>query len=240
MSTFNHYSKDKSKYDQMWEAYQSDPTTERQRELLIALKPTINSAITSFGGGNKALLTRAYIITKNALEKYDPKKGTNLKTYVYSNLQKLSRHNNNRNTIVKIPEGARLDNTRVYKFRREFEDKYDREPTIQEVSDGTGLSSMRVTKLGALKPETSMSRLVSDETGDSLAGKEENKLDTWSDYIYHDLDRDGKKIFEWTTGYGGAKTLSKKDIASKLGISAPAVSQRINTIIGKMEKGLGL
>ena len=59
----------------------------------------------------------------------------------------------------------------------------------------------------------------------------------WADYVYFDLDPRDKKIFEWTTGYGGTNIISKGSIAKKLKISPASVSVRINRIITKLAEG---
>jgi len=60
--------------------------------------------------------------------------------------------------------------------------------------------------------------------------------DLWRDYVYHDLDEKNKVIFEHLLGYNGAPKIPKGDIATKLNISAPAVSQRINTITTRLSE----
>jgi hypothetical protein len=45
-----------------------------------------------------------------------------------------------------------------------------------------------------------------------------------------------KKIFEWTTGYGGGERLSKTEIAHRLKRSSAAVSQRSNRMASEIEE----
>ena len=74
------------------------------------------------------------------------------------------------------------------------------------------------------------------EKGDTLLqGEVDENEDPWRDYVYHDLDTKSRKIFEWTTGYGGTKILPKQEIARRLKITPAAVSSRIQTIIAFLE-----
>jgi DNA-directed RNA polymerase specialized sigma subunit len=218
-----------------YDIWKESPTEDNLSKVLQDLKPTINSALHTFTGGDKSLTTRAYILTKQALPTYDATKGTSLKTHVFNNLKRLNRVKDERSTVIHIPEGVRVDSKSIYHFKNKFMDKHDREPSLEEIADGTGLSIKRVGKAlhGGEVPES----MGVSEKGDLLnAASTRTKDDIWQDYVYYDLDPVNKKIFEWTTGYLDSKVLPKKEIAAKLKISPAAVSQRVNTIIKRLEE----
>ena len=216
-----------------------DGVTERG-ELLKALNPTIESAMTSYGGSNKeAVRIPAMMMAYEAVKRFNPKQDVKLNTYVFHHLQSLRRKAADRNNIVRIPEEALLDKSKLNRARDDLTDKIGREPTALELADETGLSPRRmerVMRTGNIAAESQML----NEKGDSLFSKAGDKQKIWSDYVYRDLDPVDKKIFEWSTGYGGAAPIKKGDMAVKLRISGAAVSKRIDRIIKKLEQGYNL
>ena len=216
-----------------WKDSQDDEST---KKILNYLQPIINTALTSFAGGDKNLKTRSYILATKALHTYDPDKGASLKTHVYNNLKRLQRYRAERNQVVHIPENVRLDALQVNKYVKEFKDKNNREPSLSEISDGVGLSVKRISKTSTYGSEQPMNKFIG-ETGDSLISVSRTPQDIWKDYVYYDLEPVNKKIFEWTTGYMGTPVIPKTVIAKNLGITSAAVSSRINTIMKKLQEG---
>lgn len=228
----------RSKLMQAFDTWQQSPTPQNAEPLLSRLKPTIDSALHTYGGGAQGrLATRAELIALEAARTYDPKKDAKLTTHVYNHLQSLQRERAKRDNLVHLPENVILEKNRIRKAEKDFISRYGREPSKAELADKTGLSVKRLTKLSAYQPTTHESSMLS-EKGDALypqAPQDPTRI--WIDYVYYDLDPVDQKILEWCTGYGGTKKLSKKEIAERLKISAPAISSRINKIVRKIEEG---
>jgi len=223
--------------DNLYTQWKNSPGKDTVEPLLQKLTPTIDAALTTYAGGKENdLRTRANILAVRALETYDPKKGVKLNTHVHNSLQKLYREKANRQHVVHIPENVILEKNRINKASRDFEARKGREPNAQELADLTGLSVGRLQKLSKYKNTAFESQFLS-EKGDVLFSTTEDPHAVWLAYVYNELDPVDKKVFEWSTGYGGTKRLPKKEIAQKLRISAPAVSSRINKIIRKLEEG---
>jgi DNA-directed RNA polymerase specialized sigma subunit len=206
-------------------------------EAVHHLKPVISSAIKTYGGSNNALKTKAWIMASEALDKYDPKRDVKLESYVHTSLKRLSRVRNERNEAIHIPENVRTDSMAIYRFMDKFRDDMGRDPSLVEISDATGLSRNRIVKAREVGTQKSFED-VTDDKGDITVGEKKSYAEVWKDYVYMDLDDVGRKIFEWSTGYGGSEVLTKKEQAERLGLSPSAVTQRTNTIIKKLEKGL--
>ena len=229
------FSANKNKPTLEFESWKNTPSDETYSKLMTSLQPTISNGITSFGGGNKSLKTRANIMATQALNNYNPDAGSSLNTWIYSNLRGLARYNAQRGTAVHIPENVRLDRTQIKRFMADYEDNNGYEPPNQTVADGLQMSAKRVAK-ALNQGEASESQTLS-EKGDMRA-VERSYDEIWADYVYHDLDDVNKKIFEWTTGYGGAKRIPKNVIAQKLNITPAAISMRITKIMGKLSEGM--
>lgn len=203
---------------------------------LRELQPTIDSAIQSFAGNDPSYKTQARILTLGAIRSFDPHKGASIKTHVYGNLQRLKRLSAQRGNLTKVPEEAATQRVAIEKARRAWEIDHGNDPTTEELSTMTGISRERIDALSHYRPVTPDSLAVSPE-GDSMAVSDVDKAMTMYDrFIYDELDRTDKKIYEWSTGYGGAKTLSRSEMAARLRMSEAAVSKRASKIAVKFNR----
>lgn len=223
--------------DSIYRAWKTDPSPTNTESLLKELTPTIESALTSYAPDHKSTLrTKARLMALNAAKMYDPNHSAKLTSYVFNNLKSLNREKAKRTNIVHIPENVILERNRINKEKDAFVAEEGREPTLLELADKTGLSLKRIENAEKHGNQLSASQLLS-EKGDSLFSKASDPSQVWADYVYHDLDRADKKVFEWSTGYGGTKKIPKGEIAKRLKISPAAVSRRISKIISMLERG---
>lgn len=224
-----------------YEAWTKDPTPENSGELVKALEPTINSALNTYAASSKdSLKVKARLLALDAASAYKPDRGTHLKTYVFNHLQRLRRVDSQRNNVVKIPENVSLERNALRKAEDAFKAEYGREPTRDELADTTGISIRRMEKIEDKYPMARSSGSLLTEKGDTLFTNKKDPYQIWADYVYHDLDARDKKIFEWSTGYGGSTKLSKGEIARRLGVSNATISKRVNKIISELERGYSL
>lgn len=222
--------KKKTQTSEAWSQWKASPTDTNYAAVFEEVKPIIDSAMTSFAGGDNSLRTRAHILTAEAIQSWDPKAGAALRSHVYSRLQRLQRVRAERGAAVRIPENVETDKRMVARFISEYRDKQGVDPDLDEIIDGTSISKKRIMRTRTREyPEGSQST----DKGDLPATK--GKADVWRDYVYHDLDARGKKVFELTTGYNGSKIVSKTEIARRLQITPAAVSLRVNQIIRQLE-----
>ena len=230
-----HADSDKDAYG----AWRKDKSPEAWDALYKKLQPTVDTALKNFGGSDPALKVRAKILTKQAVESYDPdnlRKAT-LPTHVYHTLKRLNRFREERSQPVYYPESVRNDRRAVYKYKQDFREKYHRDPTKDDIMNGMGVSKRRLIKAlapAADIPESGMESEKGQQVAVDITPAERRRL-LRTDYVYQDQDSVGKKIMEWTMGYDGSKTLPKAEIASRLNISAPAVSKRITKIVNTID-----
>jgi DNA-directed RNA polymerase specialized sigma subunit len=231
----------KSKLEDTWAAWDKDRENASSKgDLLKQLQPTIDSALTSYAPEDKtAFKTQANLIALKAAGNYRPSTGNKLSTHVFNNLKSLQRLKAKRSNVVHIPENVILEQNKVRNAEASLTSELGREPTLTELADSTGLSKKRIEYSRNFNSQQSEGQLSSDK-GDSLFTKDEDPNRIWAEYVYEEMDNRDKKIFEWSTGYGGIKKLSKQEIASKLNISPASVSARISKIITKLEEGYGL
>lgn len=214
-------------------SWSKSQTPENLDKLLIKMSPTIDQTLKSYG--TEGLGTKAKTMAVAAFKTFDPKKGMALGTYLHQQLQALQRERAKRSNTVHIPENVLLQKNKLYRAGKTFESEYDREPTVMELSDITGIPRAAVERARKYRGTIPASATQS-ESGDDLFARTRDYDKVWADYVYFDLDPMDKRLFEMTTGYAGSTIYPKGDIARKLKISPSAVSQRINGIIAKLEE----
>lgn len=219
-----------------WQKYKSPNDAS---ELYRHISPTINSAITTFAGGNKDLRVPAYRLAFDAIASFDPSKGTDIKTHVFNNLKRLNRISSDRANIVHVPEGVARDYSMVSKAISNFYDEYNREPTDDELSDITKLSKKRIDKILERSSVVTESGATTEDGADRVSHKGISN-DTYIDYIYASSDPIDKKIIEMTAGQRGRRILQGSEVARRLRITPAAVSMRMNKLRDKMIEIRGL
>lgn len=209
-------------------AYQGGDTAVTSK-LLQSLEPTINSAIHAYAQGNSEYKTKAKIIALDSLKTYDPTRGAQPSSHVYTNLQKLQRISADRGNIIHKPEQSSLDRIKLDKAKRDFEIDNGYEPSLETLSDLVGMNTKKVGRLLNMKGATSASA-TTGESGDALGLAPRTAVGLYEDALYMDLDETNQKIYEWGTGYNNSPKLSNRDIAKRLKISPAALSQRVAKI----------
>lgn len=208
-------------------AWQKDKKEQYTADILRKLQPTMSAAMTSYAGGiSEQLRIPAANITLQALDSYDPRKGTSVQTHVFNALKRLNRVSAERGNIVHIPEGMRVDYNNIRHIAQQIQQETGKQPSIQQLSDRSGLSPKRITKL--LQGNTIVSQsgnqamYQNKDTGTSSDISDQDYMR----YVYSTLGDTDKKIMEWSTGIYGSKILSGIQMAKRLKITPAAVSQR--------------
>lgn len=225
-----------------FEDWQADPTPEKMGVFLEAADPVIKSSLKSYAGGNEALYGKARLLAANAVKKYDPKRGTKLRTYMMTQLQPLRREARAYTNLTYVPERASTDLYAVNQANQKFFDQYGREPSEKELSDVTGLSMRRIARVRRFgKGDLAESSLTEGDDSDaSLMHPGVARVDpdqVWLEYVHHDLSPIDQKILEWRTGYNGKQIISNNEIAQRLNLSPGAVSQRAARIAARVAEG---
>lgn len=218
----------KSVNEEIWKKYQQGDMTSTP-ELLKALQPTIDSAITSYAGGNDEFKTKAKIMALEAVKSYDPSKGTQLSTHVFNSLKRLQRLSADRGNFIHVPEQSALDKKSLERVIRDYTIDNGEEPSRQQLADLTGVSMKKIDRLLNIKGSTSSS-MTTSEQGDSLDRAPRTAITLYEDTLYQELDPTNQKIYDWLTGYNGAPMLSRQDVAKRLKMTPAALSQRIAKI----------
>ena len=226
-----------------YENWRKQKTPENLATVVDAASPVINSALTSYAGGNTIFRGQAKRLVAEAVQSYDPKQGVKLKTYLHHQLQPLTRIARQHTQAVRVPERITMDNYHITQAHQRFFDEHGREPTDDELADFTGYSTKRIAHVRKLSkfdmPESAITaRNEEGEQETYYPGVDQvDPQRVWMEFVHHDLAPVDKKILEWKTGIYGKQILSTNEIAKRLKLSPGAVSQRAARISARLAEG---
>jgi len=225
--------------DSAYAVYLSDPTPDRLNDVVDHLSPVINYNLSTINAGSNNLIkNKAKIFAAQAVKKFDPNSGASLPTWVSGQLMQLKRYNREVNQPVKVPERVQLDAYSISRAEKEFYDKHNREPDVEELSDYAKMPRKRIEKV-----RLSFRAMPSQGAiGDSFTQSETDFGAEALDYTYKDADRVDRKIIEMKTGYGGRyDPMSPNKIAVMLGLTPSQLTRRsikLSLKIQEIEKNL--
>jgi DNA-directed RNA polymerase specialized sigma subunit len=224
--------KRKPSLDEVYSKWKMAPTPGNFSELLDSARPVMNSALTTYAGGNKSYLGHAKLLAAKAFRTYDPTRGVKLHTHLITQMQPLMRTAREHNMPVYVPERVSIEGAHLRRAERELNEKLGREPADTELADHTGLSLKRILHIRKFNrgdvPESGLTMRAEDGEEEvfhpAMETKDHNKV--FLEYVHHDLDPINQKILEWKTGLNGVRVLSNNEIARRLKLSPAAISQR--------------
>ena len=212
--------------EEFYTAWKADPSPNNLSRVVKSMDNAIGYKLTSMGiSDNPQMRHQARLYAADAIQKFDPASGANLRTWTQSQLQSLQRYRRETQGPVKVPDRASIDAWAIERASRELEDELGFEPDVKQLADKAGLSVKRIAAVRKItRPVASSAQMYEEgvEMPDFLGEALE--------YVYDEADGVDRKIIEHTTGYGGAPVLNKKDIAMKLGISPSQVTRRADRI----------
>jgi len=225
---------------EMWHQWKNGGQKKQElRPLLKSLRGFVNHKANVFAGRIRDIppaAIRAEFTNQavQALQSFDPNRGTKLTTHIGHQLKKAQRFVTTYQNTGRIPEN------RIYRIRelqdaeQRLDDKLGRAPTQLELSDKLKWSPRQVD---VLQREVRKSLPTGRFTEDPSAfvpsrNKEVLRL------LPYELSADENTVFEHIYGIGGKPVLGPGAIARKLKMSAPKVSRLKRAIATKYQKYL--
>ena len=213
-----------------YDEWVAQPTPDNMAKLLKTMEPAINSEIQRFNGPKPHLRSRARALAVHAIKTYKPTEGAQLRSWVVTQLQPLSRYSQQMRP-VHAPEVAIRQAAHVNRLHQELSDDLGREPSEEELADHVGIPVDRIRKIRQMvKPtmaEGTMDEVDADSQNSGSPGvSTANKLDVTEEAVYDSLSPRDKAIFDMKTGKHGHTTLSNQEIAKRLGVTPALISQR--------------
>lgn len=223
-----------------YSAWKKKPDKSSRGALLRKLQPSIDRGISAHVGKSTSPVLRssARRLALGALDTYDPQRAR-LSTHVINHMKGLRRIARQQQQVLKMPERVALDRNFLFKAETELTDTLGREPTITELADHTRLSERRIRKVQSFANPVYEGSLLAMTNGEGGGGfepqVEQESMDTISRAVYEDLDPTNQNIMAWTLGLNG-RQYSNQQIASKLGLTPGAVSQRKQVIQSRLDE----
>ena len=159
----------------------------------------------------------------NAVKSYDPKRATQLNSWITTNLQKSSRFIKTYQNLGKIPEGQ-ISKIREYKQAKEtLFNKMGYEPDTEAIAEHLKWPRKRVAQLQKeLRKDLSASGFPTDPA-EILTPKELEAIRI----IQFDnrLSKDERSVYEYTFGINGKAGLQPGQIAKQTGLQPSKVSR---------------
>lgn len=209
----------------VYNAYKTNPGPETAGPLLNTLRPVIDESLRSYGGTEASTATaraRAKIMALDAVNRYDPNRAK-LRTHLLSHLRGLRRTVARSTAGVYMPEQWRIDSHRVEAATNDARDELGREPSDAEIADRTSLPLGRVRRARAAPGILAGSQF---DNAFEFNTPSVQAYQRWLDTIYHDVDAKDQVIMDHSLGLHGRDVLPANQIATMLGVSNGAISQR--------------
>lgn len=214
---------DKSPYD-TWAA---DKSQNNLHAVVKSLQPTIGSVLSSIGGNDPNIRSKARVIAAKAVQTYKPESGASLPTWVSQNLRQLTRDIRKSNSDVRLPEGVQMDAYAIYRAETELADELGREPTVEEISDRAHMSIKRIADVRRKnKRQVAESSTVTEDGASLVTGSTSDFSQEAMDYVYKESDMNDRKLMEYLMGYGGHDMLDSKQIKQKLKLTDVQLTRR--------------
>jgi DNA-directed RNA polymerase specialized sigma subunit len=222
-----------------WSNWRKNPSSSNLMSTVDGFDGLINTSIGQQKNINRSLLKgRAKLLTIDAIKTFDPSSGANLTTHVYNYLRPINRESKDMVEIAPVSRHYSDESAKMINAISSFSEENGREPDDSEIRDMLGISQKRLEKLNKIVkyeiPESQIVGGMEDEDVD----EQSNKLNLWTDYVYHDLGTRDKKILDFKLGRSGHPEMSNEEIALKLNTSPMEISNRSANIAKKILDGM--
>jgi len=229
------YAQNKDNDVKLWKKWKETKDPNDLQQLVNTFSGTINTHVNKWSGSvpRSVLDTEAKKHTIKAFETYTPDKGTALNTHVNNQLQPLSRTVYTYQNTARMPENITLK-MRTYQTAKEhLTDLKGREPTTDELHQELGWSAPEINRVEQYH-RTDLIESAGDVAGNFYSTADDDDQSVLS-AVYFDLAPKEKKLFEHTTGYGGARIMNNSELTKELGINQSQLSYKKTLLKNKID-----
>lgn len=214
-----------------WQAWHRNPTNRNMGTVLHRMNPIIHKEVNRWSGtlARPLLEIEAKRLAAHGIRTYRPTAGAALSTHVTNQLKKLSRMSYTHQNIARIPEYQTLKYHTYDSAKRDLTNRLGRDPTADELAAQLQWSRPYLTRFQrSLRKEFV-------ESGEPPPIFERETDDAGIiDFVYHDLSPKQKKLFEHTTGYGGARVMTNPQLMKKFSMTQGQLSYQKRRLADKI------
>lgn len=211
----------------LWTQWKVENKPEYMEDLLDSLQPLIKDYVRQFADGPipyNALLARANIIARDSLKNYNPGQSA-IGTFVTHQLQPMHRYVAKYQNVKYAPEYLSQEYGRYEEALRTLQNKFDRYPTDEEVSNYMNIPVAHVQRIQqSIAPETFVST-IPEEMGDDenfnlmVSSRQEDDLA----YLRSELTGAELRAFDLVSGKSQKPITDMKTVADRLKVNVSDV-----------------
>jgi hypothetical protein len=225
----------------LWKQYKESGDPKHYQALLSSHMPVIYKTLNTFKSvevNKSAQVMNLMQLHKDAMDAFDPKnvKGANLTTWLTTRLKGHHRYIGNRQNLARMSEPKNLLVGQFKTGVQELISNLNREPSLQEIHEHTGLPEKTVRELSKQIRKS----YDIDAGGDELAGFAPNVLSVQrmaAKIIYPSCTPDEKLLHDYIYPKDGRRAVpGSGDLAKKLGWDLPKVSKVKGSLKKKMDE----
>jgi len=216
---------------ELWRQWQKDRNPDTLNKLLDRLQPLIYREVSKWQGSMPvaALESKGRMLAAEALQSYDPTREAAIGTHVTSRLRKLSRHVYPYQNVARLPENKQLLYNTFTIAQNRLYDEHGRDATSEELADELSWTPKKVRDFSK---SFGRRELVESE---GAFMDDDDKPSVLTDFFYHGLSPDDKKLFEDITGYGGKRPMSNDQLMRKYNLTQGKLSYKKRKFIDSIK-----
>jgi len=172
----------------------------------------------------------------NAIKTFNPKRGTQLNTWVQTNLQKSSRYIKTYQNIGKIPEGQISQIRRFDAAKEHLMNQLGHEPDTKTLADHLGWPQRRVVQMIKERRRDLPASGFESDPAELMTPKELEAIKL----MQYDLTPEERTVYEYTFGMNGKPRHQPGQIAKTTGIHPSKVSRIRNRLVDKLKEAMEL
>jgi len=201
------------------------------------------------------LVQEGLIGLKGAIYKYDPGRGYKFSTYSYWWIrQAINRAIDYYSKSIRVPPNGQQAVKRAAKFMAEYKEREGKQPTLEEIADGIGVSSINhlrsylqhhsdtvsldcpLSNDGALRDRTTLIDMVSDisedieEEEDYAAARDEIA------FAMESLDNNEMRVIKYRYNIGGGSERTALETSAAVGLHVQSVRDITKRAMRKMRR----
>lgn len=237
-------------YELVQSGFSPEINTRFLQEISPILKKIENSYLSSFS--SPILKGKLKALALKAIKDYDPYKAQ-LNTFLYTKLKTIMEELRHEVSPFYVSSKVALDQQRIIQAMETLKNELQREPSVAELADYTGLSIQKIEK--ALKKlPSSITEGAATQSSDEDGGETEiyknvpvelqrhskEKLDAVLQALYYDLSPREQLLLEHIYGLFGKKKKPLNQLARELKITPARVSQLKSDLDRKISEYLSM
>lgn len=225
---------------ELWHTWNKSKKPEHLHPLYESYKPLLNREAQKYV--NRVELPTSTIHAEidrhfvNAVKTFNPNRGTQLNTWVQTNLQKASRFIKTYQNIGKIPEGQISQIRHFDAAKDQLYNQLGHEPDSKTLADHLGWSQRRVVQMTKERRKALPASGFESDPAELLTPKELEAIKL----MQYDLTPEERTVYEYTFGMNGRPRYQPGQIAKATSIHPSKVSRIRNKLVDKLKEAMDL